>query len=128
MMDVHAETPSGSRTRSQSNASHRSGKSGSGSNRSGSNRSVRSAAHIAHPDPSGTTKMEESNDPTKRPEPTAPTIDLSFDSPDNKKPEKQPKAGNEPNAPFPLNPMDGSAMNASSSSAAGADAPMTSYP
>ena len=125
MQDHLSENPSGSRFRSHSDRSARSVKS-QGSSRSGSQRSNRSvsAAHVTHPEPSTPTKMGAENVSTKRAEPAAPTVDLTFDSPDNKKTEKQPKKEGDTVAPYPLNPMIGSAMNASSSSAAGADAPM----
>ena len=76
MHGVHSETPSGSRVRSHSDRSIRSGKS-QGSSRSGSQRSARSvtAAHVVHPEPSTPTKMESENVSTKRSEPEAPKVD-----------------------------------------------------
>ena len=72
-----------------------------------------------YPPPDTPPPMDSENVSTKRSEPDAPKIDLTFDSPENPKTEKQPKKEADPVKPFPLDPMIGSAM-ASSSSASGA--------
>ena len=117
MTDVHSETPSGSRHRSRSHTSDRSGAESRHSSR-GSNRSHRSSvsAHVVS-DPSAPTKMEAENVATKRSEPAAPTIDLSFDSPDNKKDDKLPRKQVDPVKPYPPEPTFGSAVHQSSASA-----------
>ena len=111
MHDVMSEAASGSCVRSHSDRSVRLGKS-YGSSRSGSQRSARSvsAAHVPHPDPSTPAKMDSENVSTKRSEPEAPKVDLTFDCPENPKNEKQPKKEADPVMPYPMKPMFGSAM------------------
>ena len=78
MHDILSETASGSRVRSHSGRSDRSGKS------SGSACSTRSmsAAHVPHGStPATPTKMEIESVSTKRSEPDKPKVDLTFDPP-----------------------------------------------
>ena len=122
-MDYLSETPSGSRQRAASTHSNRSGASRHSSRSGGTKASSvsKTSAHVPI-DPATPQKMESENVSTKRSEPEAPVIDITFDSPENLKEGKLPKseADTVKPLPYPLDSGFGSGIQQSSSSSSGA--------